>query len=126
MVEPITFQEAMKSEERLKWVEAMEDEMKSLHENETWESVNRPKDARIIECKWLYKLKDGVEGGPPRFKSRLVAKGFTQRAGVEYNEIFAHVVKHTTIRVLLTIVAQLNLELEQLDVKTAFPAWIIR
>jgi hypothetical protein len=60
----------------------------------------------------------GVQG--PRYKARLVAKGFIQVEGIDYNEIFSPVVKHCSIRILMAIVNQFNLELEQMDVKSAF------
>ena len=74
-----------------------------------------------MECKWLYKLKEGISASDPiKFKARLVAKGYTQRAGIDYNEIFSPVVKFKTIRMMLAIMVHYDLELEQLDVKTAF------
>ncbi|KAJ4705295.1 Retrovirus-related Pol polyprotein from transposon TNT 1-94 [Melia azedarach] len=103
------------------WLAAMGDEMESLHKNQTWELTKRPRDRKIVTCKWVYKKKEGetsVEG--IKYKARVVARGFTQREGVDYNEIFSPVVRHTSIRVLLAIVAHQDLELEQLDVKTAF------
>ena len=69
----------------------------------------------------MYKRKeDPSELGGTRYKARLVAKGFAQREGVDYNDIFFSVVKHTSIRVLLSIIAHDDLELEKLDVKTTF------
>ncbi|KAJ4717014.1 Retrovirus-related Pol polyprotein from transposon TNT 1-94 [Melia azedarach] len=88
---------------------------------QTWELTKRPRDRKIVTCKWIYKKEEGetsVEG--IKYKARVVARGFTQREGVDYNEIFSPVVRHTSIRVLLAIVAHQDLELEQLDVKTAF------
>ncbi|KAJ4704584.1 Retrovirus-related Pol polyprotein from transposon TNT 1-94 [Melia azedarach] len=88
---------------------------------QTWELTKRPRDRKIITCKWVYKKKEGetsVEG--IKYKARVVARGFTQREGVDYNEIFSPVVRHTSIRVLLAIVAHQDLELKQLDVKTVF------
>ena len=67
-------------------------------------------------CKWLYKIKEGAGNNPkPRYKGRLVAKGFTQVLGIYFNEVFSHVVRHTLIRVLLAITTHLNLKLEQMD-----------
>ncbi|KAJ0869659.1 putative RNA-directed DNA polymerase [Helianthus annuus] len=118
--EPITYHEAITSVEKDKWQRAMNEEMESLYKNETWQLVDKPKDQKLVSCKWIYKVKEGLPGELPRYKARLVAKGFTQRAGVDYNEIFSPVVKHTSIRVILSLTAYKNFELEQLDVKTAF------
>ncbi|KAJ4723126.1 Retrovirus-related Pol polyprotein from transposon TNT 1-94 [Melia azedarach] len=119
--EPSTYKEAVTCTESTQWLAAMGDEIESLHKNQTWELTNRPRDRKIVTCKWVYKKKEGetsVEG--IKYKARVVARGFTQREGVDYNEIFSPVVRHTSIRVLLAIVAHQDLELEQLDVKTAF------
>nr|GEY15600.1 retrotransposon protein, putative, Ty1-copia subclass [Tanacetum cinerariifolium] len=89
--EPITFQEVINSSEKDKWVCAMEEEMSSLKKNHTWELVNQPR-----------------------------AWGFTQQAGIDYNEVFSHVVRHKSIRVILSLTDCKDYELEQLDVKTAF------
>ncbi|CAM8941031.1 unnamed protein product [Rhodiola kirilowii] len=99
----------------------MKEEMDSLMKNETWELVDRPKGQKLVGCKWIYKKKEGIPGvEKPRLKARLVAKGFTQREGIDFTEIFIRVVKHRSIRVVLSMVAEFDLELEQLDVKTAF------
>ena len=95
--------------------------MESHEKNHTWDLVTLPPGRRVVTCKWIYKIKDGAsptEG--VKYKSRVVARGFSQREGVDYNEIFSPVVRHTSIRVLLALVAHQDLELEQLDVKTAF------
>ena len=119
--EPSNFGEAMKSVDSTKWMQAMEEEMNSLRMNKTWELVPRPKNHKLVECKWLYKIKEGISAKEPvRYKARLVAKGYTQREGIDYTEIFSLVVKFKTIRLMLAVVVQFNLKLEQLDVKTAF------
>lgn len=91
--------------------------MTSLDKNETW-VLDKPKDQRVVGCKWMFKRKEGiVRFEKPWCKARLMAKGFTQRKGVDFNKIYSPVVKHTSIRVLVN---QHDLELEQMDVKTAF------
>lgn len=119
--EPHDYQEALKDENWEKWNGGMSDEIVSLSKNKTWDVVEKPPKAKVIGCKWVYKKKEGIPGvEDPRFKARLVAKGYSQREGIDYNEVFAPVVKHVSIRILLEIVAYEDMELEQLDVKTAF------
>ena len=119
--EPFTYREAVSGSESAQWLAAMREEMESLAKNETWELVKRPKERKIVTCKWIFKKKEETTPGEGvRYKARLVARGFTQKEGVDYNEIFSPVVRHTSIRVLLAMVAHQDLELEQLDVKTAF------
>ena len=103
------------------WIVAMNEELESLYKNHTWELVKPLKEQKVIGCKWVFKKKEGsprVEAA--RYKARLVAKGFNQREEIDFNEVFSLVVKHSSIRVLLAMVALFDLELEQLDVKTAF------
>ena len=99
----------------------MDDEMSSQAKNHTWTVVKRPENQRVIGSRWIYKYKLGIPGvEQSRFKARLVAKCYAQREGIDYHEIFAPVVKHVSIRIMLSMVAQEDMELEQLDVKTAF------
>ncbi|CAA7029216.1 unnamed protein product [Microthlaspi erraticum] len=119
--EPRDYNEAKESREWLKWSSAADEEMDSLLKNKTWILVDKPKDRKIISDRWLFRLKSGIEGvEPERYKARLVARGFSQKEGIDYQEVFSPVVKHVSIRVLLTLVVNLDLELEQMDVKTAF------
>jgi len=79
------------------------------------------KGKKTIGCKWVYAKKAGNPGKDNiLFKARLVAKGYAQKEGIDYNEVFSLVVKHSSIRILLALVAQFDLELAQLDMKTAF------
>lgn len=83
--------------------------------------VKNPGDRRIVGCKWIYKVKEGFpEVVNITYKARLVAKGFTQIEGLDYEDIFSPVVKHTSIRLMSSIVVHHDLLLEQLDVKTEF------
>ncbi|KAJ4716959.1 Retrovirus-related Pol polyprotein from transposon TNT 1-94 [Melia azedarach] len=112
--------EAVESEQRKEWIDAMQGEMKSLHENHTFELVKLPKDKRALKNNWVYRIKQEEYTSQPRYKARLVVKGFSQRKGVDFDEIFSPVVKMSSIRVVLGIAASLDLEIEQMDVKTAF------
>ena len=118
---PCTFKEAVQIVESVNWKEAMDEEIGSLHKNQTWELVQLPKGKKAIGCKWVYTKKEGIAGKDNiRFKARLVAKVNAQKEGIDYNEVFSPVVKHTSIRILFALVAQFDLELAQLDVKTVF------
>uniref|UniRef100_A0A1J3DNW4 Retrovirus-related Pol polyprotein from transposon TNT 1-94 n=1 Tax=Noccaea caerulescens TaxID=107243 RepID=A0A1J3DNW4_NOCCA len=99
----------------------MIDEMKSLWKNNTWIIVDIPKDKKVIRCRWLYRKKPRIPMVErERFKARVVAKGFTQWEGNDYDKVFTPVVKPISIRILMSLVVQEDLELEQMDVKTAF------
>ena len=104
--EPSCYKEAMQREDKDKWEKAMQLEMDLLHKNSTWEFVNLPDGKRILPCKWVYKLEVTGSASKPRYKARLVAKGFRQQEGVDFEEIFSPVVKMTTLRCVLALVAQ--------------------
>ncbi|KAL3691463.1 hypothetical protein R1sor_005114 [Riccia sorocarpa] len=116
-LEPESFQEAARHQH---WISAMEDEMRSIHKNQTWTLAPLPAGKTPITARWVYKIKEGGGGEPPVFKARLVARGFQQKAGLDYDETFAPVVKWTTLRCLVAIAAQQKWDLHHLDVKTAF------
>jgi hypothetical protein len=119
--DPTTFQEAVNSQEKSKWTGAMAEEIESLHKNQTWDLVELPERKRKIGCKWVFKKKEAVsEKWGEKFKACLVAKGYSQQKGVDYEEIFSPVVRHTSIRAVLALVAHYDMALEQIDVKTAF------
>lgn len=120
--EPRDFEEAMKSPNKMKWKTAMDEEMGSLLENGTWKLVDKASAGhpRLVDNKWVYKVKYGADGDVERFKARLVARGFTQRHGVDYDETFSAVVKYTSVRLILSIAAAEGMQLCQFDVRTAF------
>ncbi|KAE8695714.1 hypothetical protein F3Y22_tig00110694pilonHSYRG00408 [Hibiscus syriacus] len=117
--EPECYDEAMQIEDSVKWESSMKDEMNLLMSNQTWELAELPPGKKALHNKWIYMIKEEHDGSK-RYKARLVVKGFQQKEGIDYNEIFSPVVKLYTIRLVLKIVAAENLHLEQLDVKTAF------
>ena len=89
--------------------------------NGTWKLIVRLEKRKTVSCKWIFKVKEDIsDAEPSRFKARLVARGFTQREGIDFHEIFSPVVKHASIRVILALVAIQDMYLEQMDVKTAF------
>jgi len=103
------------------------EEMSSLHKNDTWELSELPKRKKAIGCKWVFVKKQGSSDVDiVRYKARLVAKGYAQREGINYNKVFSPIVKHSSIQTLLALVAQYELELDQLDVKTPFLHGILK
>ncbi|XP_073137773.1 uncharacterized protein [Henckelia pumila] len=119
--EPTTYKKTVKSKDKAKWLKAVKEEFSSLIKNNTWILIDKPKDKKVIGCKWVFKKNPQVpEVEGPRFKARLVAKGFSQIEGIDYHEVSSSVVKHSFIRILLAITAMQDLEFEQLDVKTDF------
>ncbi|CAN1337340.1 Retrovirus-related Pol polyprotein from transposon TNT 1-94 [Linum perenne] len=114
---PKTIHEALKLQS---WKKAVLEELKALEQNGTWEVVPLPHGKNTVDCKWLFTVKYKANGTIERFKARLVARGFTQSYGVDYEETFAPVAKLNTVRVLLSLAANLDWPLHQLDVKNAF------
>jgi hypothetical protein len=110
----------MHSEDASKWEAAMQKEYASLMANGTWELVPLPKECKSVGCKWVFRTKRDASGHIVRHKARLVAKGYSQVEGVDFNETFAHVAKFTTIICMLAIGSAMDLEIHQMNVKTAF------
>lgn len=113
-----TFEEAIRSKFVDKWKSPMADEIQSMSENNTWKLVLVPQGAKAIESKWVFKIKEPSNPkDEPRFKARLLAKGFSQREGIDYTKIFALVVKYKTMRILVALPAYYDIEFEHMDVK---------
>lgn len=118
----ITYEEALNGSESHEWCKAMDEELKSFKENEAWEVVERPAQATVVKCKWVFKKKiDNCEKVEKvRYRARLVAKGFTQKAGIDYKETFSPVLRYSTLRLLFALSVKYNLDMTHLDVTTAF------
>ena len=98
----------------------MEDEVKSMKDNEVWDLVELPEGVKPIGCKWIFKTKRDSKGNIERYKARLVAKVFTQKEDIDYKETFSPVSSKDSFRTIMALVAHLDLELLQMDVKTVF------
>ena len=118
----LTYQEAVgeSNVDRLRWQASTADEYQSLIANGSWVLVPRCKGMRVIPVRWVFSKKMGAIGQVDRYKSRLVAKGFKQRPGIEYQEVYAVVTCKPTLRVFLGHAISAQLVIRQLDVKTAF------
>jgi hypothetical protein len=103
-----------------KWKEAMLEEMRALEKNKTWELVDLPPGKQPIGCKWVFTIKQTLEGKVDRYKARLVAKGYTQTYGIDYDEIFAPVAKMNSVRTLISCAVNLDWDIYQMDVKNVF------
>ncbi|KAE8767964.1 hypothetical protein D1007_60605 [Hordeum vulgare] len=115
--EPASVDEALADEA---WKEAMDEEMRSITDNNTWELTTLPAGHRAIGLKWVFKVKRDASGAIIRHKARLVAKGYAQRQGVDFDEVFAPVARMETVRLLLALAAHSGWKVHHMDVKSAF------
>jgi len=102
------------------WRKAMEAELESIEENNTWMLSELPKNQQAIGLKWVFKVKRDPSGSIVKYKARLFAKGYAQIEGVDYEEVFAPVARMETVKVLLALAAHGNWEIHHMDVKSAF------
>jgi hypothetical protein len=115
--EPTCFEEAIEKKE---WADAMTEEYQSIIKNDVWEIVPRPKSKDLVSSKWLFRIKHAADGSIEKYKARFVARGFSQKEGIDYEETFAHVARYTSIRTIIALAAKMKWKLHQMDVKTAF------
>jgi hypothetical protein len=116
-VEPTCFEQVVGNP---KWDNAMDEEMAALDANATWELVALPKDKKAIGCKWVYKVKHNADGSVSRYKVRLVAKGYAQTYGIDYEETYSPIAKMTTVRAIIAMAVAKGWSLHQMDVKNVF------
>ena len=118
--DPTNVKEALSSENNEEWHKAMKSEIESLQKNNVWELEELPEGRSAVGCKWVFKTKLDAQGNIERYKARLVAQGFTQRYGVDYDETFSPVVRFESVRSLFAIASKYKLAVHQMDVTTAF------
>jgi hypothetical protein len=114
---PSSFEEADKLQV---WKDAILEEYRSIIKNNVWDIVMRPKDKSVVSSKWIYKIKHAVNGSVEKFKAIFVARGFTQKEGIDYEETFSHVARYTSIRTIIALAPILGWKLHQMDVKKTF------
>ena len=117
---PITVEEALKSNDAINWEQAIKAELDSIERNQVWTLVEPPVDRKPIKTKWVFKKKLGPDGSVKTFKARLVAQGFSQKLGIDYEETFSPVVRFESVRTVLALSAQNNLDVHHMDVQSAF------
>ncbi|CAH0564599.1 unnamed protein product [Brassicogethes aeneus] len=117
---PTSYQEIRNRDDRIEWERAISDEINSLLINNTWTLVQKPENKNIVDCKWVFSLKNNEFGNPIKYKARLVAKGFSQKYHIDYNETFAPVARISSFRFVLAFANQHCLLVHHMDVKTAF------
>lgn len=115
---PRDYEEVKRRSDKGKWNEAITEKIRALEENGTWTKL--PPGKKLIDNKWVFKIKRNEINDEEQFKARLVAKGFTQRKGSDYYETYAPVAHQTTVRILLAVINHRDLIARQFDVKNAF------
>lgn len=118
--DPQTLEEVKERSDWPQWKAAIETEIKALEEYGTFTPTTLPPGRKAIPCKWVFKVKRDEKGNILKYRARLVAKGFKQIAGKDFDEVFAPVSRHATFRMLLAMVTQQDMELHHMDIKTAF------
>ena len=104
----------------------MVEEYNSIMKNDVWEEVPRPHDRSVVGSRWIFKINYAADGSVEKFKAKFVAKGYAQKEGIDYEETFSPVAKYTSIRSVISLVAQMGWEIHQMDAKTAFLNGVIQ
>ena len=118
--EPRTYKQATTCSDSAKWLQAMKEELDILKEQDVWTVVPTPQNRNIVGCRWVYKIKRDAMGNIIRYKARLVAQGYSQQPGTDFDEIFSPVVRYDSLRLLIALSFHFNWLPDQLDIKGAF------
>ena len=118
--EPKNYREAMRSPNAGKWKSACDEEYNTLLGYHTWTLVERPPNTNIVGSRWTFRVKWDNHGQVDRYKARLVAQGFSQVPGLDFNETYTPTIRLTTIRFIIALACNYNLKLRQIDVKGVY------
>ncbi|KAK4327573.1 hypothetical protein Pmani_001980 [Petrolisthes manimaculis] len=118
--DPTSVSEALLSDDKEHWMDAMKQEMSSIQENDVYELVELPKGSKALKCRWVFKKKILSNGSVERYKARLVAQGCSQKFGIDYDETFCPVARFESVRTVLALASQRGMMLHHMDVTTAF------
>jgi hypothetical protein len=110
----------MSSPDAAEWLAACEDEMRTWKHLDVYDIVPRPKGRKVVGSKWVFRVKRGPDGTIQKYKARLVAQGFTQVEGIDFDQTFAPVAKFSSLRTIFALAAEHDLEVHQMDVKAAY------
>ena len=98
----------------------MTEEYQSIMKNDVWDIVPKPEGKSVVSSKWIYKIKHAADGSIEKYKARFVARGFSQKEGIDYEETFAPVARYNSIRAIMALTSMMKWDLHQMDAKTAF------
>ena len=110
----------MKSADSAQWQEAIDAELQSMHTNDVWTPHILPTGRKLVTTKWVFRPKHDIHGKIIKYKARLVARGFEQIYGKDFDETYNPVTRLSSLRLLFALSMQFNLDLQQMDVETAF------
>ena len=123
---PSSFHEIKYGDDRKQWEQAIKEEINLLLINNTWTLMSKPVNKSIVDCKWVFAIKNDEFGNSIKYKARLVARGFSQEYLMDYNETFAPVARISSFRFIIAFANQFNLLIHHMDVKTAFLNGILK
>ena len=98
----------------------MTEEYQSIMKNDVWDIVPKPEGKSVVSSKWIYKIKHAADGSIEKYKARFVARGFSQKEGIDYEATFSLVSRYTSNRTIMEFASMMKWDLHQMDVKTSF------
>ena len=117
---PVTIEDALSGPYAQEWRAAIDLELSQIEKYKMWRKVVKPANAHVVGTKWVFKIKLKKDHSIDKFRARLVVKGYAQVKGIDYNELFSPVIRHTSLRTLLSLAAAESWSIDQMDVRVAF------